>query len=180
MLIKGTQTWETIPHKVDAWGDGPWATEPDKAQWTDPTTGLPCIALRGPTHGAWCGYVGVHADHPLHGAPWNSSRVSGRLFVHGAVDYSAPCQHDDAPIEHRICHTPAPGEPDDVWWFGFACAKGVDYQPGDVARLRRNGLLPLAASDIYDLNDYCTLEYVQLNCTVLAAQLHAMTTVRNR
>lgn len=170
------QTWHTIPCKADAWGEGPWATEPDKAQWTDPATGLPCIALRAPANGSWCGYVGVHAGHPLHGAGLHSPRVWGRLFVHGGVDYAGPCQDDDAPIEHRICHIPAPGEPDDVWWFGFDCAHALDYQPGEVARMRRDPTpWPFPLDDLYHPADYCTLEYVQVNCAVLAAQLHAMT-----
>jgi hypothetical protein len=45
------------------WGDGPWQSEPDKKQWQDEATGLPCMILRGPS-GSWCGYVGVHPYHP--------------------------------------------------------------------------------------------------------------------
>lgn len=48
------------------WGDGPWQHEPDKVQWTDEATGLPCLAVRN-RFGAWCGYVGVDEDHPWHG-----------------------------------------------------------------------------------------------------------------
>jgi hypothetical protein len=39
------------------WGPGPWMDEPDKIQYPDPETGLPCLAVRGPL-GSWCGYVG--------------------------------------------------------------------------------------------------------------------------
>lgn len=40
------QTWTTLPDKAGIWGTGPWVGEPDKAQWEDETTGLPCLALR--------------------------------------------------------------------------------------------------------------------------------------
>lgn len=50
------------------WGPGPWQEEPDKIQYVDEATGLPCLIVRnGPTIGALCGYVGVLPGHPLHG-----------------------------------------------------------------------------------------------------------------
>lgn len=48
------------------WGDGPWQSEPDKIQWQDEATGLPCLIVRGPV-GALCGYVGVPKTHPAYG-----------------------------------------------------------------------------------------------------------------
>ena len=30
------------------WDDGVWFSEPDKRQWQDEKTGLPCLMLRGP------------------------------------------------------------------------------------------------------------------------------------
>jgi hypothetical protein len=41
---------------------GDWMGEPDKAQWPDPSTGLPCLAVRN-RFGVWCGYVGVSPGH---------------------------------------------------------------------------------------------------------------------
>ena len=29
------------------WGEGPWQDEPDKIQWQDEETGLPCLIVRG-------------------------------------------------------------------------------------------------------------------------------------
>lgn len=52
---------ETIEYRTadkSQWGEGPWTAEPDKRQWRDEATGLPCLIVRGP-HGAFCGYVGV-------------------------------------------------------------------------------------------------------------------------
>lgn len=40
------------------WARGVWDSEPDKIQWQDAETGLPCLIVRGPV-GALCGYVGV-------------------------------------------------------------------------------------------------------------------------
>lgn len=52
------------------WGQGPWQDEPDKVQWRDGATGLPCLIVRGP-HGAFCGYVGVLDTHPWHRKDYN-------------------------------------------------------------------------------------------------------------
>jgi hypothetical protein len=41
------------------WGEGEWNNEPDKVQWQDEETGLPCLVVRSPMGGNWCGYVGV-------------------------------------------------------------------------------------------------------------------------
>ena len=43
---------------------GSWDNEPDKIQWEDEETKLPCLIVRGPL-GALCGYVGVDESHPL-------------------------------------------------------------------------------------------------------------------
>jgi hypothetical protein len=48
------------------WGAGPWSGEPDKAQWPDPKTGLPSLAVRGEQTGGWHGYVGVAPGHPYY------------------------------------------------------------------------------------------------------------------
>jgi hypothetical protein len=53
------------------WGVGPWADEPDKVQWVDKKTGLPCLAVRHPSAGHWCGYVGVTPEHPLFGVGYS-------------------------------------------------------------------------------------------------------------
>ena len=59
------RTCDTVEHKTwvtidkSSWGDGPWLAEPDKEQFADEATGLPCLIRRSPTSGALCGYVGV-------------------------------------------------------------------------------------------------------------------------
>lgn len=54
------------------WGDGLWQNEPDKMQWQDEATGLPCLIVRGPV-GALCGYVGVDERHPAFGLSHNGT-----------------------------------------------------------------------------------------------------------
>lgn len=94
-----TQTYTTIDKT--GWDEGPWTTEPDKAQWIDQATGLDCLIVRGPS-GALCGYVGVPDTHPLHGISYggdgweDESSPERTLEVHGGLTYSASCQ-DDAP-----------------------------------------------------------------------------------
>ncbi len=138
----------TTIDRIGCPANGPWATEPDKMQWPDTATGLPCLAVRHPTSGHWCGYVGVAEGHPLFGKDYDTPEVR----VHGGLTYSAPCND-------HICHVPAPGEPDHVWWFGFDCVHSGDISP---ARSRHSW-----SGDVYR-----TLKFVQAECTRLATQLH--------
>jgi hypothetical protein len=116
------------------WGDGPWQNEPDKIQWRDEATGLPCLVNRGPS-GAWCGYVGVPPSHPAYEVDYDDVyELAGgypdgydRISVHGGLTYSRHCAH--GPEESSICHVPEPGEPDNVWWLGFDCAHSGDLAP---------------------------------------------------
>lgn len=80
---------QTIEYRTvdkSGWGDGPWQSEPDKRQWRDEATGLPCLIVRGPS-GALCGYVGVPATHPLHGKEYDAADVE----VHGGLTFSDHC-----------------------------------------------------------------------------------------
>lgn len=47
------------------WPAGEWQDEPDKVQWQDAATGLPCLIVRNGS-GALCGYVGVAVGHPCY------------------------------------------------------------------------------------------------------------------
>jgi hypothetical protein len=165
------QTWAFIDKA--SWGHGPWSTEPDKVQWTDDATGLMCLARRGPV-GAWCGYVGIAAEHPLFGVAydkcslgceetWCDHRPDSLLDVHGGITYSDFCQEEDRP--HGICHIPEPGQPERVWWFGFDCSHAGDLMP---SFLRYGADFPIAG------DDYRALSYVQAECARLAQQLRAM------
>src|SRR5262245_60814744 len=105
--------WRTKP--------GPWLNEPDRDEWRDPKTGLVCLIVRHST-GALCGYVGVPPEHPFFEMDYGNERMWS-LNVHGGLTYSDHCSG-------HICHTPALGEPDTVWWLGFDCGHLLDYIPG--------------------------------------------------
>ena|SRR5437899_729099 len=155
-----------------AWGDGPWQEEPDRAEWEH--AGFPCLAVRPMHHGVWCGYVAVPPGHPLHGKGYDTPDVD----VHGGLTYANRCSGP-------ICHVAKPGEPEDVWWFGFDCGHAGDYQPGRAATLKHIGA-PLSdqeraydhatavtthASD-WTVDVYRTLDYVRAETNRLAEQLH--------
>jgi len=157
----------TVPtFDKSTWGDGPWQTEPDRLEWEH--AGLPCLANRN-HYGAWCGYVAVPPGHPLHSKFYDDVDVS----VHGGLTYASAC-------DGAICHVPKPGEPDDVWWFGFDCNHYRDLAPAMATKQRIYDFLqspvfgpPLVHGDIYR-----TLDYVQAETNHLAEQLAAADAVR--
>lgn len=154
-----TKTYTTIDRS--AWPAGPWDGEPDKVQWQDGATGLPCLAVRHHHSGHWCGYVGVPPNHPLHGKGYSDVDVR----VHGGLTFSNPCK-PDANEASDICHVAGPGEPDHVWWFGFDCAHAQDYSPMDLINAARCGY-----SRPLGYQHYRALPYVREECAALAAQL---------
>jgi len=141
------------PHTVNRsrWSRGPWDNEPDKAEWRT-AAGYHAIALRV-HHGAWCGYVAVPPGHPCHGADYETETTSD-LEVHGGLTYASACHGN-------VCHVPAPGEPDNVWWIGFDTAHGGGLSPNGAHNAYVGGLV------------YRTLEYVKAECESLASQLAA-------
>jgi len=121
------KTLEYTHNDIDktAWGEGPWLREPDKVQWLDEETGLPCIILRN-RMGAWCGYVGVSVEHPAYLAHYDDVDVE----VHGGLTYANTCQpHAPADEGHAICHLVEDGEDDNVFWLGFDCSHAWDLSP---------------------------------------------------
>lgn len=131
--------------------DEPWKGEPDREEFVH--AGLPCILRRGPM-GVWCGYVGVPPEHPWHGRGCDEVEVS----VHGGLNYSEACDH-----ELGVCHVPAPGASDDVWWFGFDCAHGGDRIP----KMERLALRS------FTTGVYRTIHYARMETRALADQLSA-------
>ena len=177
-----SKQWTTIDKSE--WQRGPWDSEPDKAQWTDEATGLPCLIVRN-HGGALCGYVGVTDGHPLFGATGEYSCTlrprceegaengfcdhtpDSYVRVHGGITFTGFCSPGED--ESRgICHVPAPSEPDHVFWLGFDCSHYLDYSPGHDATSRRHGLGAMRDGV------YRTLSYVRSECARLASQLAAM------
>lgn len=168
-----TKEYRTIDKS--AWPRGPWDEEPDKVQWQDEATGLPCLVVRNPAHGNLCGYVGVPDSHPWHakgynapigecnedcGEDWHCGHsICSLINVHGGLTFSDVCQPCDTEA-HGICHVPDPGEPDHVWWFGFDCAHAWDLMPGYTPLFR-------ATQD----ESYRDIAYVRNQVAQLAAQI---------
>lgn len=105
-------------------------------------SGLPCFALRHPSLGHWCGYVGVPSDHPAFGKDYDSA---GDFEVHGGLTYAEN-------------HLPQ-REPDGRWWLGFDCAHLGDYVPHLLAGPPRGG------------DTFKDLSFVEAECERLANQL---------
>lgn len=160
-----TIEYATINRAELRWPSGAWDGEPDKAQWPDPATGLPCLAVRHPTGGHWCGYVGVAPGHPYHGTAYEALGTVD-LDAHGGVNFASDCQPSETEAT-GICHVPDPGEPEHVWWFGFDCHHCWDFGPYDVAMGNERGY-PFGAMQG---TEYRTLDYVRAECARLAAQL---------
>lgn len=158
---------EVLELKVDKieWGEGPWQQEPDRVDFEH--AGLPCLLLRNPDQGHWCGYAAVPPGHPLHGVAFEE--VPEEVHnVPGGLTYADQCKG-------HICHVPKPGEPDNVWWFGFDCGHGWDYMPGlyaELAQLRGVANYRLGRMDLH----YWTVAEVQEQVKQLAEVLAAMQT----
>jgi len=164
------QRLETLFYNKAPWGEGPWLSEPDKLQWQDGATGLPCLAVRN-SFGAWCGYAGVYASHPLFEKSYDDvyaweADQDVSIAVHGGLTFSDHCMSESEDGRPVVCHAVDSGEDDNVWWLGFDCMHYGDYAPG-------MALLPqmewLHKNDVY--RDF---EYVKLEVTKLACQLYAL------
>jgi hypothetical protein len=142
------------------WPAGEWDNEPDRLEWRSEMHGLSCLISRNGL-GAWCGYVAVPPGHPWHELDYNTEVFHG-VEVHGGLTYSDHCSG-------HICHVPAPGEPDDVWWLGFDCAHGCDYVPGMYAA----GGIRARMGDIFLMSGekYRNIQYVREQCEDLARQV---------
>lgn len=147
--------WDTVDKS--GWGSGPWVDEPDKIQWPDEETGLPCLMVRNDWSGSWCGYVGVHEQHRLFEMEY--MEFEGALEVHGGVTFTSKCS-PDANVSTGICHLVDKGESSDVWWIGFDCGHSGDKMPS--AKCLSSGLVN---------GIYRDRAYVEENCRYLASQL---------
>lgn len=160
MAHEQTQVW------IDKseWGDGLWQDEPDRVDWRDDATGLPCLALRNATLGHWCGYVGLPPGHPWHGKGYEDLLS---LPAHGGVNFVSKCDEGEGP--DRVCHVPLPGEPDDVWWIGFDCGHYGDLSPGTLLLdrvLHDHGFV----MPVFGRGEYRSLDYVRRCCTEMAVE----------
>jgi hypothetical protein len=150
-------------------GEGPWQTEPHYEQFK--AFGLDCVIARNPALFFWCGYVGVPKGHPLYGKEYDD--IDGIVEVHGGLTYSSACSG-------HICHTPAPGDPDELYWLGFDCGHAFDTSPGMTALNKEmQDLMPERAElfkrmDRYSFGEYRDYTYVVGVTKSLAEQLSDM------
>lgn len=179
-------TREVIPKSK--WGVGPWQDEPDRLEWIDERTGLPCCIIRNMhVTGSLCGYVGVPANHALFGWCYSDSVNLKEDYLEnvkmgkdiGWIEgfcyaISGEMENKTIPLG-MILHvhggiTWSGSLPDESetrhHWFGFDCSHCED-------------LSPLANAVIFSLMGprekrgevYRTIEYVKVECTNLAFQL---------
>ncbi len=150
-----TLEWKTVDKS--AWGEGPWQDEPDKRQWVDEATGLPCLIVRGPL-GALCGYVGVSEGHPYYGKEYDCVDAD----CHGGLTFAGHCCPSPEGEGRGICHVVEDGDDDNVWWLGFDCAHSGDVSP----KYEREG-------DCWH-SSYKGFRYVELEVAGLATQFGAV------
>jgi len=136
------------------WPTGPWDDEPNRVEWRHQVTGWPLLMVRN-TSGAWCGYAAVPPGHPLHGLAFGDAD----LRAHGGVNFAGPCRGE-------VCHVAEPGEPDNVWWFGFDCMHAWDFAPW----LITNALHPEV---VLPWQQYRDQRYVRAEVESLGEQLAA-------
>lgn len=135
------------------WERGPWDEEPDRLEFTDPDTGLPCLIVRGPV-GPLCGYVGVPAGHPWYGKDYDS--IEPYPDVHGGLTYSGKCHYP-------ICHE----ADEEVWWVGFDCGHLGDYTDMKIYAYMPEEL----RSRRHKQDVYRNIEYVKNEVARLAKQV---------
>jgi len=126
-------------HKVDRaeFPPGPWDAEP-MDRWEGEIDGVPVLAVRN-NSGAWCGYVALAGEI--------SEQLIDELgeLSHGGITYGPEHCQKLGPI----CHTPRPGQPDNVQWIGFDCAHVGDDVPALRRAERMAGLTPPWGRDVY-------------------------------
>lgn len=128
------QTLEYRTVDKSEWGPGPWQDEPDKKQWRDAATGLPCLIVRGPS-GSLCGYVGVEATHAYYGKEYDDVPVE----VHWGLTFASKC---------------APHPTREIWekWRAGVYAgreEAKRYPIGDAARRLKDRAVELEDFDAY-------------------------------
>lgn len=189
MATVKTLTYDHRREERESWGEGPWIDEPDKVQWQDEATGLPCLVVRNHM-GAWCGYVGVSEGHPTFDKSYQEidgasqydddgnytgdAEPIAHIDVHGGLTFGGFCVEDGK--EHGICHIVEPGENDRVFWHGFDCAHAWDLVPSMEAMMRERGgpsMTSVGGRGMPEVT-YKPIEFAREQCRQLAAQLAAV------
>lgn len=159
------KSW-TFIDKTD-WVRGEWDDEPDKVQWLDTTTKLPCLIHRGTQAGALCGYVGVTKEHPCFEKGYDDVHDMIDIGVHGGLAFVSKCNPEINENGRGICHVVEDGEDDNVWWLGFDCGHNGDLCP---STQKTYGALGFSMEG----EVYRNIAYVKQQIESLAKQLYEM------
>lgn len=146
------------------WAAGPWDPEPDRIEWTTDAGFTGIILRQSARHehyapGHLCGYVGVEPGHPWHGLDCSTAPAEAHEACHWGITFGREC-------EGEVCHVPAPGQPEHLWWLGFDAAHCDDMSPRDAT---------LYAPRLTDHTTYRTVEYMRREVERLAAAAKAVT-----
>ena len=146
--------------------------EPDLKMWIDREFGIPCLLLRNPDTGNWCGYVKM----PLNSTyiynesikSWDSIESwdliqSWGLEVHGEVTYVGSINTDVLPKVRP------PEFSEGGLWVGFDCAHWKDLIPSKI----------ILGDRVWDEDVYRTIEYAFNECTNLARQVALLSSCYN-
>jgi hypothetical protein len=159
------RTWTTVSKA--GWHAGPWHDEPDRVQWTDPLSGLPCLITRSPDLGCLLGYVAVPPGDPLHGADTDqvTTRIRGQITFTGPAAGIGTLDPPDIP----------PCDLDDPWWVGFGAFHAWDVCPGDTLMWDLLGVADCGTLTLpghaRPIAEYRPVSYMQAGCRLLAMQL---------
>lgn len=155
----------------------PWSNEPDDKDWE--CAGFKC-QLRRNHSGAWCGYVGLPKEHPLHGI--KSDEKLDMLKEMLANQLEEPIGENPGFTILLSCLSghidPTPGailkvhwgitwsdyfrnDNTELWWYGFDCSHCDDMSPGRP-----------------DYGTYRDIEYATKECENLAHQLNSIVEVQ--
>jgi hypothetical protein len=180
-------------HRKDTWGSGPWLSEPDALQWTDPPSGFRCAIARN-FSGALCGYCAVPRGHPLYGVDYAARVLPPRgamnRHVEGTrlavmdlfIDAIDPKDDGRFPLSVALdvhCGLTYAGKGRILegmrhpgwWWFGFDCGHAEDYAPAMMADMAAAGLRRGEFKLLWRPENYRTFEYVSHEVINLARQL---------
>lgn len=152
--------------KLEAWGPGPWVTEPDEV--TFEYAGMQCWIRRHPLLGHFCGYVAVPTNHPLHGLHYDDVLLDGIDHPHGGLTFAD--RWDDGP----------------AWWFGFDCGHAGDVSPFmlEYRNHQPDGLLSQMTRQRSESTlwreEYRDVQYVMSHCERLAVQLAELACLNTR
>ena len=151
-----SECWFNPEIDKTAWGEGPWNSEPDKAQAVS-EQGYPCLFLRHPNLGHWCAYVGVSKSHPAYGL----SLSEAMDHVDSAVTYSSLEKLADPP-EAGYCFVPV-NDREPLWLIGVDFAHFDHFSPG-VAAMLGETLADRGCRQYVQLPEAHSAAYALANC----------------